>query len=450
MLDIKKVGIKIALFRKGIGLSQEKLAEMICISPQAISKWENGHSLPETSLLPVLSQIFNCTIDEIIMPAYSFDEKIEEDKPDILEQQAEHIAKYVVQKLEGKKMHEKIIGMDDNAIISAVCRSNPNIGNCTVNRGKILKNNRYTSICITVTAPQKEINLIEKIYSSEDNELYRYSLISQYTLAIPQIYHVDLQQKVILMEDMNDNYIQGYHFKEDNEYGNIIRENYNAILCATAKFHTTFWENGSAFEKIGLDWRHESEENLLAHISGMEKDFLKYKKKEESGKVPKVWEVFENNIEIEKLNYFQDAIQLLKQEYVNLISTRFHTGKNITVVHGDLHPGSTFISKSIDRTVKFIDLQAVRMGLCTEDLAMLLALHIEPDKKYAKPLLDFYYRCLCEKIKEYPYEMFIRDYKISIMENMFFTIRLMNRGIFDFSMRDRAIKAFETFVLSDK
>lgn len=30
---------------------------------------------------------------------------------------------------------------------------------------------------------------------------------------------------------------------------------------------------------------------------------------------------------------------------------------------------------------------------------------------------------------------------------MFFTIRLMNRGIFDFGMRDKAMKAFETFVL---
>lgn len=42
MLDSKKVGIKINALRKSIGLSQEKLAEMLNISPQAISKWENG------------------------------------------------------------------------------------------------------------------------------------------------------------------------------------------------------------------------------------------------------------------------------------------------------------------------------------------------------------------------------------------------------------------------
>lgn len=47
-------------------MSQERLSELLCISPQAISKWENGHTTPEISLLPVLSQIFQCSIDNII------------------------------------------------------------------------------------------------------------------------------------------------------------------------------------------------------------------------------------------------------------------------------------------------------------------------------------------------------------------------------------------------
>ncbi|MDV4149314.1 helix-turn-helix domain-containing protein [Clostridium sp. AL.422] len=447
MLDIKKTGVKIASFRKKNGLSQEKLAEMLCISPQAISKWENGHSLPETSLLPVLSQIFNCTIDEIIMPAYSFDSKIEEQKPNVLQMQADQIAKYVIQQLGNNNISEKTIGLDDNAIIGAIQKTNPNIGNCVVKRLKSEKHSRYTSLYITVTSPQKEIKLIEKIYSDNDKEIYGYSFLSQYTVTLPLIYYIDFQEKIILMEDLND-YIQGFHFDEDNEYGNKIRENYYALLYATAKLHTTFWENDNAFEKIGLNFRHKTKENLLAHINGMEKDFMKYKGDEEAGKIPKVWDVHENTIDSKKLNLFQDAIQLLKEQYLNYIDTRFHSRKNITIIHGDLHPGNTFISKSNSKTVKFIDLEAIRIGLCTEDLAMLLALHIEPDKKYAKTLIDYYYHCLCENIKEYSYETFIKDYKISIMENMFFTIRLINNGIYDFTMRDKAIKAFETFVLN--
>ncbi len=44
------------------------MAESINISPQAISKWENGHSLPETSLLPVLAKKLGCSIDTILVP----------------------------------------------------------------------------------------------------------------------------------------------------------------------------------------------------------------------------------------------------------------------------------------------------------------------------------------------------------------------------------------------
>ena len=65
---MKKVGEQLALLRKEKGYTQEALAESINISPQAISKWENGHSLPETSLLPMLARKFGCSIDTILIP----------------------------------------------------------------------------------------------------------------------------------------------------------------------------------------------------------------------------------------------------------------------------------------------------------------------------------------------------------------------------------------------
>lgn len=450
MLDTKKVGIKITSLRKSIGLSQEKLAEMLNISPQAISKWENGHTLPETTLLPILSQIFRCAIDDIIMPAYSFDEKIEEEKPTLLEQQAEYIAKYVVQKMDGEFVSKEKTGLDNDTIISSVYNAFPNIGYCTVTKGKPVKKDATSIISITLSAAQKELKLLEKIYGRNDKELFILNFIKEYTMAIPQIYHIDLEEKIVLMDDLSNEYIQGYDFDENNENGEIIRQNYNAILSAIAKLHSIFWENVGSFEKIGLEWRLESKENILSHISCMEKDYKKYRKDEESGKIPKIWMNFENNIDSKKLDYFQDAIQYLREEYPKLIDKRFNSGKNITIIHGDLHPGQTFMSKTNDRTIKFVGLQAVRMGLCTEDLAMLLALHIESDKICAKPLLDYYYQCLCEQVKDYSYEDFINDYKISVAENMFFTINLINNGIFDFYMRDKAIKAFETFVIEAK
>jgi transcriptional regulator with XRE-family HTH domain len=68
MLDNVSVGNQILLMRKRNGFTQEELAEQLGISPQAISKWENGHTLPETAMLPILAKLFNCSIDAILTP----------------------------------------------------------------------------------------------------------------------------------------------------------------------------------------------------------------------------------------------------------------------------------------------------------------------------------------------------------------------------------------------
>ena len=68
MINLEKIGQQIALLRKEKGLTGEKLAELLYVSPQAVSKWENGKCLPETSLLPELSKILGCSIDSFLMP----------------------------------------------------------------------------------------------------------------------------------------------------------------------------------------------------------------------------------------------------------------------------------------------------------------------------------------------------------------------------------------------
>ena len=72
MIDTEKTGGKIALLRKEKGLTGEKLAALLDVSPQAISKWENGKCLPETSLLPALANTLGCSIDSLLMPRELF------------------------------------------------------------------------------------------------------------------------------------------------------------------------------------------------------------------------------------------------------------------------------------------------------------------------------------------------------------------------------------------
>ncbi|MDF2801004.1 MAG: hypothetical protein K0S61_907 [Anaerocolumna sp.] len=67
-MDYDKIGKQITLLRKEKGLTAEKLAELLSVTPQAVSKWENGKNLPETSSLPILGQVLNCSIDTILNP----------------------------------------------------------------------------------------------------------------------------------------------------------------------------------------------------------------------------------------------------------------------------------------------------------------------------------------------------------------------------------------------
>ena len=59
------LGEKILDLRKKEGFSQEKLAELIGVSRQAVTKWENGNANPDTENLIRIAEIFNVSLDEL-------------------------------------------------------------------------------------------------------------------------------------------------------------------------------------------------------------------------------------------------------------------------------------------------------------------------------------------------------------------------------------------------
>ena len=60
------LGKRIATFRKEKGITQEELAQMLDISGQAVSKWENDLTCPDINTLPKLAQILGVTVDELL------------------------------------------------------------------------------------------------------------------------------------------------------------------------------------------------------------------------------------------------------------------------------------------------------------------------------------------------------------------------------------------------
>ena len=74
-----KIGEKIKELRKAQDVTQEKLADYLNISYQAVSKWENGLALPDITLIPALSNFFGVTSDYLLgIKADENEEKLNE------------------------------------------------------------------------------------------------------------------------------------------------------------------------------------------------------------------------------------------------------------------------------------------------------------------------------------------------------------------------------------
>ncbi|MDE7281801.1 MAG: helix-turn-helix transcriptional regulator, partial [Ruminiclostridium sp.] len=67
-------GQTIKKLRHDRSMTQEKLAELLSISPQAVSRWETDIAMPDISLLPPLANLFDVTTDYLLgMDTYQKD-----------------------------------------------------------------------------------------------------------------------------------------------------------------------------------------------------------------------------------------------------------------------------------------------------------------------------------------------------------------------------------------
>ena len=59
-------GNKIKILRKQTNMTQERLAELLSISHQVVSRWETDVAMFDISLLPPLANLFNVTTDYLL------------------------------------------------------------------------------------------------------------------------------------------------------------------------------------------------------------------------------------------------------------------------------------------------------------------------------------------------------------------------------------------------
>ena len=64
-MDQVKIGRFIAERRKAANLTQMQLAEKLNINDRAVSKWETGKSMPDSSIMPELCDILNISLNDL-------------------------------------------------------------------------------------------------------------------------------------------------------------------------------------------------------------------------------------------------------------------------------------------------------------------------------------------------------------------------------------------------
>lgn len=109
---------KLKMIRKQAGMSQEKLAEKIGVSRQAITKWETDMGIPDIENIMAISNLFNISIDELLSNKIGMIKKSQFLYESVTEYDIDHLKHYemnldgantlVLSGYEGEKIHVRL------------------------------------------------------------------------------------------------------------------------------------------------------------------------------------------------------------------------------------------------------------------------------------------------------------------------------------------------------
>jgi thiamine kinase-like enzyme len=98
---------------------------------------------------------------------------------------------------------------------------------------------------------------------------------------------------------------------------------------------------------------------------------------------------------------------------------RYHTRRNLTIIHGDAHPWNFFLPRSDGRdNPRLLDWEGWSINTATDDLAYMMAMLWYPDRRRRteRPLLDHYHAALsAHGVSDYDRQLLSDDYRLSVL-----------------------------------
>ncbi|MGZ9583730.1 phosphotransferase [Paenibacillus marinisediminis] len=282
------------------------------------------------------------------------------------------------------------------------------------------------------TEDNRVLSLLEKCTISNnipyENTIYKY--YSNKEVSIPKVlfneYDTVGQEGILLMEDLAPT-----HRNMTDWEAPIDSDRLANIIEAITQFHAVSWETS----ELSVPRHLESVEEYVKHISFLERDYHEFRKHQ-------TYNLGEDQFSI----YEESLVRLRKhaQKHIDRISRT----QNTTYIHGDLNVGNLLYPLFSNARPYIIDLEAVKLGLCTEDLVMLFVHDLFHGSEETLRIFDLYYHSLRNKITgEYTYHQFMEDIEISIMEGVFFPLKLfVHHGVRDEELVWKSLNAYKYLV----
>ena len=310
-MDSDKIGKFIYQLRTEKNLSQYQLADKIPISRQAVSKWERGVTIPDSSTLMRLSEIFGVTINELLMGT--------------------RLTTNTIQELESITLNI----VDDNNKKTKKIKRNIIISSAIISLLVFLFLvyyfvNSYNSIKLyRIFAQNEYFDIYDGIFVSTNQKIYlkvgNIESINEYKINSISLYYKDHNKKKYLAKGLDINRIimeeKGYEMsfhknqKLKNYYIEINYEN-NKETTLKLNFIKDYANNNLLFDKkkkYGLKMDKKSEETVMLEEKMEQKENTEEEKLQENSEKKDSSINAKENIEKENIEKENKNIQIKEE-----------------------------------------------------------------------------------------------------------------------------------------
>ena len=188
-----RLGEKIRSLRKAKNISQEVLAQYLGVSFQAISKWENGDTMPDVILIPAIASFFDVSTDEL----FDFNRLVTEQK---IQQACWNIAEF-------RNNDPARAESELRNLLKQYPGNDVILTNLTYVLQTLNKNEELIRICKSLIATTKHDDIrfdTARILAETYKNMGEYALCNQAIDLIPEFFFTHLEEKAMLLdgEDM--------------------------------------------------------------------------------------------------------------------------------------------------------------------------------------------------------------------------------------------------------